>query len=119
MTTDIPTLHEYHDANIRDAGRFWTDAQKTLAREMIETGHTYKEVGAAIGRTERAARAFAQANGLKSRSVEFWTPEELDYIRENFYRQPRKVTAARLGRGIKSVDRKRRELGMMAKRPKK
>jgi hypothetical protein len=119
MSVDVPTLREHHAANIRDAGRFWTSAQEALAREMIETGHTFKEVGAAIGRTDRAVAGFARAHGLKSRSVDFWTPEELDYIRENFYKQPRKVTAARLGRGIKSVDRKRRELGMEAKRPKK
>jgi hypothetical protein len=137
MSVDIPTLRDYHaDERAKQARKeraklrrqkrarqkpqsthYWTDQQRATLREMIQSGCSYKEVAAAIGRPYRGVQCEALSMGLRYKGRNYWIPEEDDYLREWYYKKPVKVIAAKLGRKEDDINYRRRFLGMAAKAP--
>lgn len=63
--------------------RMWTEAEIEKLEVMIEAGNTYKEIGDALGRTDKSINRKANSLGIRAQGkVNFWTDKEVQELRK-------------------------------------
>lgn len=95
----------------------WTESEVLQVRLLMEQGKSDEEIAAIVGRTAKAVARKRQRKGWKrDRHMELvekatWTRHELEFIRLYWRELTDKKLAAKLGKSVAAVRRKRTLMG--------
>jgi hypothetical protein len=114
-TLEVPSMSHY-------TPNAWTPEEDATLREMVQT-HSHAEIGARIGKSDKAVRNRAWRLGLRKKAPDF-TDEERETIRRVYETCGSGVLnigalAARLNRPVTSVGKVAGEMGLTDKRREK
>jgi DNA-binding transcriptional regulator YiaG len=87
----------------------WTDKEVQILRKNIHL--TDVELGKLIGRSRDSVRGKRFAIGLRKRARKMWSPNEVEYLRENHGKMTFQEMGRVLGRSVSSLQSKWARLG--------
>lgn len=95
----------------------WPTADKQRLLEFMAAGMTHREAAVLLGRPYRCVKMMAYNLGVRSRSRQSWTEQQLTDLRDFYGRLPARELADRLGKPIAAVRRRAFVLGLCKKKP--
>ncbi len=95
--------------------RHWTDEEKQKVVELLKIGKTYDEIALLVRRSEGAVAGMLCSLGYSYRLPQFWTGEELKFLKDNYLTMTYQQIAKHLNRTTKAVSSKAEELGYSKK----
>lgn len=99
--------------------RNWTDFDKKRAEGMLKLGKTYEEIAKELNRSEHAVATVLRNLGHTYELPQYWTEEEINYLKENIDNMTYSELASVLDRTEGSVRWKADDIGYQKKLRKK